>query len=322
MPQLEEDFASPRTNTFLLGHEAEEQQFLSAWRNNSLHNSWLISGIEGIGKATFAYRLARFLLSADEKEKSKYKTLDVSPDNPALRLIANNAHPDFKVIERDYTETDKKKVLKAIKDGDALSENELQGLKKSAFIRVDDVRLIHEFLSKKAGGDNWRVVLIDSVDDMNKAAANALLKVLEEPPYKTLMLLISHNPNKLLPTIRSRCAKINFAPLEPVQVATLLRRYRPELSEKDVKNLADISSGSIGKAIAYADNQALDIYEKLHSLVNAGARFSVSDLQEFCSKAASGDDIYALTKELLLKFLSEEIKKMLINYCFIFNNSI
>lgn len=304
----EETIIIPRNNTYLIGHEQEEQVFLNAWKNNTMHNSWLISGVEGIGKATFAYRFARFLLSADGLSKDRYSSLDVLQDNQVVRLINNNSHPDFKVIERDFTDTDKKKILKAIKDGDALSQDELQGLKKSAYIRVDDVRTIHEFLAKKSGGDNWRVVLIDSVDDMNLAAANALLKILEEPPHKTIILLISHNPNRLLPTIRSRCAKINFSPLENNQVASLLRRYRTDLSETDVKKLAEISSGSIGKAIKYSDNNALQLYNQLSEIVSAREKFSVSMLQDFCNQATTDDDKYSLAKELILKFINEKIK--------------
>ena len=126
--------------------------------------------------------------------------------------MVNNAHPDLKIIERDYTDTDRRKILKAIKEGEQLSDEEMKGLKKSAFIRVDDVRTINEFLTKRSADNNWRIVIIDSIDDMNPASANAVLKILEEPPYKTVMMLISHNPNKLLPTIRSRCAKLQLPP--------------------------------------------------------------------------------------------------------------
>lgn len=115
------------------------------------------------------------------------------------------------------------------------------------------VRTINEFLAKKSSNDGWRVVIVDSIDDLNNAGANAILKILEEPPAKTVIMLISHNPNRLLPTIRSRCAKMNLKPLAENEVASLLRRYRPELSEKAVKGLAELSSGSIGKAIRYAD---------------------------------------------------------------------
>ena len=170
----------------------------------------MISGERGIGKATFAYKFARFLLDPNRSEK----TLNTSPDSQSNRLVSSNSHPDLKVIERDYIETDRKKVLKAIKDGEAMSESELQNLKKSAFIRIDDVRTINDFMAKKSSQDGWRVVIVDSIDDMNAAAANALLKILEEPPAKSVIMLISHNVGKLLPTIKSRCSKLVLRPLD------------------------------------------------------------------------------------------------------------
>lgn len=188
-----------------------------------------------------------FLLSADNTRKDSYTSLDVSPASPVFKLVSNNSHPDLKIIERDYTDTDKKKILKAIKDGEQLSSGEMKELKKSAFIRVDDVRTINEFLSKRSSNDGWRIVIIDSIDDMNVASANAVLKILEEPPHKTLLLLISHNPNQLLPTIKSRCAKIELKPLSDANVASLLRRYRPELSETAVKRLPPYHPEALGR---------------------------------------------------------------------------
>lgn len=108
-------------------------------------------------------------------------------------------------------------------------------MKKSAIIKVDDVRTINEFLSKKSSNDNWRVVIVDSIDEMNANGANAILKILEEPPYKTIIMLISHNPGRLLPTIKSRCAKLALRPLEVGETASLIRRYRPEVNEKMLK---------------------------------------------------------------------------------------
>lgn len=305
---MENASTEPQYNNFLLGHADAEQLFLRCWQDNSLHNSWLISGIKGIGKATLAFRLARFILSADENNRQKYTSLQVSPDSQAYKLIANNAHPDFKILQRDYTDTDRKKILKAIKDGSQLSPDELKELKKSAFIRVDDVRTINEFLSRRSSGDGWRVVLIDSVDDMNSAAANAVLKILEEPPYKTLMLLISHNPNRLLPTIRSRCSKLELKPLSDGEVASLLRRYRPSLPEAEVKKITAIASGSIGKALSYADNDAAGRYDALCALIAAGKNFRTADVLDFCAEAAASEENFDLAQELLLKFLSEHAK--------------
>lgn len=297
----------PKNNTFLLGQDKAEQNMLEAWKNNSMHNSWLLCGIEGIGKATLAYRFARFLLSADKNKKDSYTSLEVSENNPTYKLISNNSHPDLKIIERDYIDADKRKVIKAIKDGDALSEEELKSLKKSAEIKVDDVRTINEFLSKKSANDNWRVVIIDSVDDMNSNSANAVLKILEEPPAKSILLLISHNPSKLLPTIRSRCAKLHMSPLSENNIASLLRRYRPNLSEKEISGLKTICSGSIGKGLVYADNKVLQYYDELCKLVYAKERFSLSELVTYCEKATKDENTFYLIEELILKFISENI---------------
>lgn len=310
MSEIDINNLIPRNNSFLMGFEPEEKFLLDAWKNNTLHNSWLFSGVEGIGKATLAYKFARFILSADDKNKEQYNSLNTSEDSTIFKLVANNSHPDMKIIERDYTETDRKKVIKSIKDGEQMSNEDLKGLKKSAFIRIDDVRTINEFLSKRSSNDGWRVVIVDSIDDMNNASANAILKVLEEPPYKTLMLLISHNPNRLLPTIRSRCAKLNLKPLPENTVASLLRRYRAELNEKTVKNLSALSSGSIGKAIGYADNDALAIYEDLKKIIYCGTNFKISDVLDFCGKHSADDESYELVKELILKFIAENIRQV------------
>ncbi len=273
---------NPKDNTYLLGQDKAEQILLNAWKNNSLHNSWLLSGVEGIGKATLAYRFARFLLAADWEKRAQYTSLEVSENNPVYKLIFNNAHPDLKIIERDYTDTDKRKILKAIKDGEQLSDEEMRSLKKSAFIRVDDVRTINEFLTKRSADNNWRIVIIDSIDDMNPASANAVLKILEEPPYKTVMIDNS--------------------------VASLLRRYRPSLSEKAIQNLVKIASGSIGKAMVYADNEALTKYDELCKIVYAKNKFSISDLLKFCDGAISDEANYYLVQELILKFIAENVK--------------
>lgn len=294
----------PKNNNYVLGHDKQEQLFLNAWKKGCLHNSWIVSGIEGIGKATLVYKFARFLLSNPNVAANN---LDISPNSPVFKQVANNSHPDLKIVERDYTDTDKRKIIKAVKAGEHLSDDELQGLKKSAFIRVDDIRKINEFLSKKSADNNWRVVIVDSVDELNSAGANAILKVLEEPPHKTIIFLISHNPNKLLPTILSRCIKISLSPLEDNIVASLLRRYRPELTEAEIKELCLISAGSIGKAIDYADCGALDIKSQLYNLLQS-KNLPISDLLSFTG-SCSGNDVHMdIVKELILKFIIDKMR--------------
>ena len=298
----------PRNNPFLIGHEEAEQLFLNAWKVGTIHHAWLISGPEGIGKATFAYRIARFLLSADESRRLDYQSLNISENNPVYRLVAGDSHPDLKSIERDFIESDKKKIIKAIRDGEALGEDELQDLKKSTVIKVDEVRTINGFLSKKSFDGNWRIVIVDSVDDLNTASANAILKVLEEPPAKSILLLISHNPNRLLPTIRSRCAKINLQPLTETNVASLLRRYMPELPEAAVSGIAKISSGSIGQALNYAKNDGLNLYQNLEKVFYAGKNFDLETALKLSDNAAGDEMIWDLTAGLVLKFLSDYAK--------------
>lgn len=298
----------PQENPYLCGHEDQQQMLLNAWKSGKLHNSWLISGPQGVGKATLAYRFARFLLSAREDQKESYVSLDVGPQTPAFKLIAQNAHPNLKIFEKDFIKTDKEKIIKAIKDGDPLGEDELKKLKKSNVIKVDEVRTINEFLSKKSFDGDWRVVIIDSIDDLNTASANAILKILEEPPAKSILLLISHQPNKLLPTIRSRCAKLNLEPLELFQTESLLRRYAPELSEAEVKGIAAISSGSIGKALKYAQGNGLSLYRTMENLFFARASFDVSKAVEFAEEVSKNEDVWSLTQELIFKFLSDMIK--------------
>ena len=295
----------PNQNSYLIGHDKELELFLSAFNSKSLHHGWLITGSEGIGKATLAYKIARFLLSAEDGKE--YKSLEIAPDSPIFSQVVNKSHPDFKVLERDFTETDKKKLIKAINQGEEIDEEMKQSLKRSAVIKVEDVRNVVEFLSKKSFNDNWRVVIVDSADDLNTSSANALLKILEEPPLKSILILISHNPGKLLPTIRSRCAKLNLNPLKDAEVASLLRRYMPELKEAEVQGLAKISSGSIGKAMKYAENNALQLYEDIKKICYAGEKSDGALLLEVADQVSTDEDCWDLFQELVCRFMRDNL---------------
>ena len=142
---------------------------------------------------------------------------------------------------------------------------------------------------------------------MNKNASNALLKILEEPPLKTVLLLISHNSGVLLPTIRSRCAKLPLKTLDNAVVGSLLRRYRSELSEAMISKLTEMSAGSIGKAILYADEGAVNFYDKMCRLLYSKQNYSLSELLEFCDEAVSSPEMFSLCEELLLKFLKDNM---------------
>ena len=302
---MTEEIVYPNLNPYLIGHDAELNLFLSAYNNGALHHGWLITGDEGIGKATLAYKIARFLLSAEDGKT--YTSLDIPVDSPVFAQVAQKSHPDFKVLERDFTETDKKKLIKAIKDGEDSGEEMRQGLKRSAVIKVEDVRDVVSFLSKKSFNDNWRVVIVDSADDLNTSSANALLKILEEPPLKSILLLISHNPGKLLPTIRSRCAKLALKPLTESDVASLLRRYMPSLKEAEVQGLAKIAGGSIGRALKYAENDALEMYETIKKICYGGAKCDGQLLLDLATDVAADEDCWDLFAELICRFARDNL---------------
>ncbi len=304
----EEQYITPRNNNFLLGQDKAQEFFLHAYKNDTLHHAFIISGPRGIGKATLAYKIARFLLSADDDKKSGYTSLNVAESTPVFQQVANGSHPDLMVIERDYIDADKKKILSAIKHGEVLNDADLAGMKRSAFIRVDDVRKVSEFLSKTSFNDGWRTVIIDSADDMNQNAANALLKILEEPPLRTVLLLVCHNIGNLLPTIRSRCALLPVHTLDISTISSLLRRYRPNLNEAMIGKLAGMSNGSIGKAILYADTDAVEIMENMNTLLCSGNRCSISKLLDFIKEIVKDNDKFDILQELILKFIKEHME--------------
>lgn len=303
----EEINITPRNNSFLLGQTKAEELFLKAWKKQTMHHAWILNGPKGIGKATLAYRIVRFLLWADENKKDSYNSLNIPEDSSVFKQVAMGSHPNLMVVERDYIEADRKKIIKAIQKGEALDEEELNGMKKSAFIRVDDIRKVNDFLSKTSFNDNWRIVIIDSADEMNKNAANALLKILEEPPAHTILLLISHNAGLLLPTIRSRCAKLPLQMLNIDETASLLRRYRPNLNEAMIAKIAEMCPQSIGKAIGYADLDAVEMYDNLCKILYAKQKFSLTDLLDFCTSSSADNDAFNLLQELILKFIRENL---------------
>ncbi|HTH16073.1 MAG TPA: DNA polymerase III subunit delta' [Magnetospirillum sp.] len=263
----------PRDNYHLIGHETAERAFLDAWNSGRLAHAWLLSGPKGIGKATLAYRIARFVLAGGGDGGGLFggppDSLAIAPDHPVSRRISAGGHADLKVVERGFA--DDKKV------------------KLRTEIVIDDVRGIGGFMSLTPAEGGWRVVIIDAADDMNRNAANAVLKVLEEPPRNALMLLLSHSPGRLLPTIRSRCRRLALKPLPEDQVARLLATYRPDLLPDDITALARLGEGSIGKAMSLAAEGGLDLYREVIGLLSALPKLDVPALHAFADRVARSD---------------------------------
>src|SRR6516165_3631090 len=193
------DVPLPRETTVLFGHDGAEREFLAVYRSGRVPHAWLIGGEPGIGKATLAYRIARFVLAhPDPSRVPDVASLAVDPDHRTVRRIAASAHPDLLTLERTVGDTGKLRTV----------------------ITVDQVRRLSTFFGSTAGEGGWRVCIVDSADELKyPEGSNALLKMLEEPPQRSLFLLVSHAPGRLLPTIRSRCRRLALRPLGQGDVA-------------------------------------------------------------------------------------------------------
>lgn len=284
---------APRDNAELIGHAEPERAFLDAWNSGRLAHAWLLTGPKGIGKATLAYRIARFVLSGGGEGGlfgGAPESLALAAAHPVSRRISASGHADLQVVERGYSDEKKNKLRTEIV--------------------IDDVRGIGGFMALTPAEGGWRVVIIDAADEMNRNAANAVLKVLEEPPRNALMLLVSHSPGRLLPTIRSRCRRLALHPLPDPTVADLLARYRPDLPTADVTALARLGEGSIGKALALASEGGLDLYRDLMTMLSALPRLDVAALHAFGDRVAraEADAAWRTVTELMGWWLARLIR--------------
>jgi len=289
----------PISNTQLQGHGEAEQTLLDAYNSGRMHHAWLITGPKGIGKATLAHRFARFVLATGKKDdgpglfgddlpSSDPTSLDVDRTNPVYTRIVAGGHADMLVIERRINEKTGK--LKTVID-------------------VDSVREVGGFLRLTPAEGGFRVVVIDSADEMNPNSANAVLKVLEEPPKNALLILVSHNPGRLLPTIRSRCRKLTLRPLESTLVTSLVQTYAPEVSPQDAERLAVLSEGSIGRALGLVDEGGLELYAELINLLHTLPVLNVQALHALADKVAraGADDAFNTVTDLLRWWLERMI---------------
>jgi len=243
------DTLHPREATQLFGHADAEQNLLEAYRNGRMPHAWLIGGLEGIGKATLAYRMARFVLAnpdPDAKAVQTAQSLAVATDHPAVRRIVAQAHSDLLTLERTVGDTGKMRTE----------------------IAVGDVRRTISFFGSTAGAGGWRVCIVDSVDELNRFGLNALLKILEEPPAKSLLLLVSHVPGQVLPTIRSRCRQLSLRPLSPDDVVTTAAAALGISAEDtDLRHAAALADGSVARALALFDGATLALHDSVAALL-------------------------------------------------------
>ena len=225
----------PRHAQALVGHEAAEAELLSAYRDGRLAHAWLIGGGEGVGKATLAWRFARFVLAnPDPNAKSVREAADlhVDPNHPAWRHLSALAHPDFSLMRREWQAATKKLATE---------------------IAVEDVREALRIFHLAAAFGGWRVSIVDCAEDLNRSSANALLKMIEEPPRRSLILIISHRPGQVLATIRSRCRRLSLDSLSDNDVAEVIAGLGAPWSEASPAAIADAAqrgNGSVREALA------------------------------------------------------------------------
>jgi DNA polymerase-3 subunit delta' len=228
----------------IAGQDKAVEQFANAWTSRRLHHAWLLAGPKGVGKATFAREAAARVLAEAAGPAIDQPGLATPSEHPIAKLLAAGSHPDFRWIER--------------------LERPTGGLARN--ISVDQIRALQKLLSVTPSMSPWRAIAIDSVDDLEASAANALLKMLEEPPANTVFFLVSHAPGRLLPTIRSRCRRLDFARLGDDIMTSLLSRSLTSENPASIARLVEFAEGSIGRGVDIAaldlaplESEALDI---------------------------------------------------------------
>ena len=245
----------------LIGHDEATEALKAAFASGRPHHGWLMTGPMGIGKASLAEAAAIWLLAGLPEGHG----FEAAAHSQAAGLVAADSHPDFRRLVR--TEADNGKLR--------------------SVIRVDEVRALQSVLAQTPSLSPWRVIIVDSADDLNPNAANALLKSLEEPPQQTIFLLISHAPGRLLPTIRSRCRVLRLQPLSDAEVARVLDAHETGLSAADEAALVRISGGSPGTALRFAEPGIAELEANLAALPSGGQPAALALARSLTGKAAS-----------------------------------
>jgi len=291
-----EGYPHPRATRRLFGQEAAERTLAEALAGGRMHHGWIVSGPSGIGKATLAYRFARAALARRAEHLRPGATLEVGDDTSAARQVRALSHPDLLVIRRVYNIKDKR---------------------FGATIPVDEVRRLRSFLALAAGPDIWRVVIVDTADEMNPSAANAILKSLEEPPARTVFLLISSEPGGMLPTIRSRCRMLTLEKLSDqdllqavAQASAAADEPASPAGEAEQRRLLRLAGGSVRRYLGLMSDDGLAVAEQVTKLVSDLPKVdwaSVHTLADDITPAAAIQR-FELFYELLLDHLARLIR--------------
>ncbi len=289
-----EGFAHPRETSALIGHANAEQELAAALASGRMHHAWLLSGPVGIGKATLAYRVATAVLAPPQERDAFGLPLSVEPQASAARQVRALSHPGLLVIRRNYNLKDKRFPQS---------------------ISVEEVRRLRAFLGHRGGDADWRVVIVDTADELNVNAANALLKSLEEPPERTLFLLVTSEPGRLLPTIRSRCRTLDLKRLPSADLEQAVRQALHaagrEMPDADaVATLTRLADGSVRRFLSLEAGGGLSLYEDIYALLAGLPRIDWSKLHQLSDtlSAANAQVRFELFFELLMELLARIIR--------------
>ncbi len=272
----------------ILGQHRAVDAFASAWASRKLHHAWLLAGPKGVGKATFAHAAARRVLADGAGPSIELPGLETPDGHPMVRLVEAESHPDMRWLER-------------------LPKEKGEGLARD--ITVSQIRELGEFMSMTAALSPWRVAVIDSMEELNKEASNALLKMLEEPPQNTLFFLVSHAPGRLLPTIRSRCRLLHFEALADEAMTSILEARSSGLSEAERKKIVGMSFGSAGRALAFAELGLAKLEDAAVAILRQGDPTNArrAELANELGKKASAE-LYAAFLELAPSLIAREAR--------------
>ncbi|HEY0283396.1 MAG TPA: DNA polymerase III subunit delta' [Rhizomicrobium sp.] len=276
----------PRRTARLIGQDFALAIVSRALRSGRPPQAWLICGPPGVGKATLAYRIARYLLAYGASGRGP-ADLSVPTNDPAFVQVAAGSHPGLLVLKRS-TDPDTGKTMNVLS--------------------VGEVRRLSGFFGLTSGAGGWRVALVDTADDMNDAAANALLKLLEEPPSRAMLLVLSNTPGRLLPTIRSRCQRLNLRPLGEPDMEAELGRLLPEQTAEERASLARLAHGSLGAALTLAGGEGLVLAKEADRLIDWAAQPDIPALFALAEKLSRITDGLDMLGAFLTQALAERIR--------------
>ena len=274
----------------ILGQDRAVEQFAIAWASRKLHHAWLLAGPKGVGKATFAHAAARRVLADAAGPAFDLPGLQTPDDHPMVRLIEAGSHLDMRWLQRLPKEK-----------GEGLARN----------ISVDQVRSLAELFDLSPALSPWRVAVIDTVDELEASGANALLKMLEEPPANSLFFLVTHAPGKLLPTIRSRCRRLEFQSLDDDAMTSILEAQSPGLSGPERQRIISMSFGSAGRALAFAELELAKLEDAALAILRQGDPTNArrSDLALELGKKGAAER-YAAFLDLAPSLIAREARQL------------